>query len=478
MPEITLSPINVATSNCLPNVVLTVNALFGYDVFQWYFNGVAISGATATTYSPTLPGFYNVQATLSSCGSTLSSDIIPVSSCATNLDNDAANDNVDLDSDNDGITNCTESYGNVNINTSNSASGTVAVGTFSDSFTGLVSTSSVASTTPFVGSTNGSFVMEVPAGKVNSASYKMTFAQPITLGIDYVTTAATADLLNSNAEFIINSPVNKTITVLNPTNQLLIDTNYDGIYESGVTQFSSFEIRFRLNSTTPLAAGTGTFKFITNLATTISITQKNLIDSALNRSTFKFYAVCVPKDTDGDGVTDDLDLDSDNDGITDTIEAQGTTFVAFSGSDTNADGIDNAYGNGLIPIDTDNDGIQDHLDLDADNDGIYDLVESGSGAPDVNFNGIIDGLPTSFGANGLANSLETATESGILNYAIANSDSDPKNNYIDLDSDNDLCNDVIEAGFADSNNDGLLGTPAPPTVNLNGITCSTGNYTI
>jgi hypothetical protein len=29
---------------------------------------------------------------------------------------------------------------------------------------------------------------------------------------------------------------------------LLIDTNY-GIYESGVTVYSSFEIRFRLNST-------------------------------------------------------------------------------------------------------------------------------------------------------------------------------------------------------------------------------------
>jgi hypothetical protein len=35
----------------------------------------------------------------------------------------------------------------------------------------------------------------------------------------------------------------------------------DGIYESGVKQFSSFEIRFRLNSITPLAAGTATFQF-------------------------------------------------------------------------------------------------------------------------------------------------------------------------------------------------------------------------
>jgi hypothetical protein len=46
-----------------------------------------------------------------------------------------------------------------------------------------------------------------------------------------------------NEEFVIKSDINKTITVLNPNNQLLIDTNYDGIYESGVTEYSSFEIR-------------------------------------------------------------------------------------------------------------------------------------------------------------------------------------------------------------------------------------------
>jgi hypothetical protein len=32
------------------------------------------------------------------------------------------------------------------------------------------------------------------------------------------------------------------------------------------------------------------------------------------------------------------------------------------------------------PIDKDNDGVKDYLDLDSDNDGIYDLVESGSNA--------------------------------------------------------------------------------------------------
>jgi hypothetical protein len=42
-----------------------------------------------------------------------------------------------------------------------------------------------------------------------------------------------------------------------------------------------------------------------------------------------FYAVCVPRDSDGDGITDDLDVDSDNDGIPDSIEAQNNLITLF-----------------------------------------------------------------------------------------------------------------------------------------------------
>jgi gliding motility-associated-like protein len=105
------------------------------------------------------------------------------------------------------------------------------------------------------------------------------------------------------------------------------------------------------------------------------------------------------------------------------------------------------------------------------------LVESGSNAIDANKDGIIDGLPSSFGANGLFDRLETSPDSGKLNYTIADTDTDGTLNYIDLDSDNDLCNDVIEAGFTDNNNDGILGN-TPITVNTKGIVSSrTDGYT-
>ncbi|SEG11427.1 T9SS type B sorting domain-containing protein [Flavobacterium urumqiense] len=483
-PEI-VSDIKIgASSNCIPNVVLKINTLSSYDSFQWYFNDVVIDpilhpDAITNTYSPTTPGYYQVKGSISGCISDISSDKIPVSSCPTNQDNDLAIDNIDIDNDNDGITNCTESYGNQNINLSNLNSGAVSIGSYSNTFNGLLSNSAATSTIPFTGNADGSFVSEIPAGKTNWATYKMAFAKPISLGMEYISTATATDLLNTNAEYIINSDTDKTITVLNPDNQLLIDTNYDGIYESGVTEYSSFEIRFRLNSTTPLAAGTGTFKFLTYLTNSISFTHKNLSDDIPNKSSFKFFAVCVPKDSDGDGIPDQLDLDSDNDGIPDNIDAQGGSFISYTSVDTNKDDLSDGYGTvGLTPIDTDADGVKDYLDLDSDNDGTYDLVESGSNAIDANKDGIIDGLRASFGTNGLFDGLETSPDSGKLNYTITDTNSDNMKNYISLDSDGDLCFDVTEASFIDGNGDGLLGNIVPPTVDANGIVTSGTAYSI
>jgi gliding motility-associated-like protein len=474
-PEVAFQPLDTSQSNCIPNIELKVNTLTAFDTFQWYLNNEEISAANSSNYFPVQPGYYYVSATISECGTTLTSDEIPVSDCPSNLDNDLANDNIDIDYDNDGILNCTESYGNLAINSQNPATGVVSIGSYSNNFIETVETSSPAATTPFIGNTDGSFVTEVLAGKGYSVAYNVNFVQPINIYLSYVDTANLTDLLNSNSEFIINSDLNKTVTVLNPTNQLLIDTNYDGIYESGVTQFSSFEIRFRLNGTIPLSASTGTFKFQSYQTKSLKITHKNLLDSVGNKATFKLIATCIPKDSDSDGIPDQLDLDSDNDGIPDYIEGQKNAKVLMN-TDTNLDGLDNAFEPGLVPFDTDTDGIPDYLDLDTDNDGIYDLSESGSNSPDSNNDGILDGI--SFGTNGIVNSLETSNDNGVLNYSIADSDSDGNKNYADLDSDNDLCNDVIEAGFTDPNFDGLLGNN-PLTINTKGIvTSGTNGYTI
>ena len=487
-PEIAYQPITATASNCIPNINLQVSSLTGFDTFQWFFNDLPIAGATSSGYNPTIPGFYYVSATISSCAvaTTLISDKIPVSNCPTNQDNDLAIDNLDLDYDNDGITNCTESFGDQIINLANTANGTINVnsGEYVNNFTGTITTSTTASPIPFVGNADGSFISDIPAGKGNFVTYALAFSQPITLGMSYITTANTTDLINSNGEFKINSPTNKTITVVNPNNQLLIDTNYDGIYESGITTFSSFEIRFRLNSTVPLAAGTGAFRFTTYLPETLLFTHSNLSDTASNKATFKLFALCVPRDSDDDLVPDNQDRDSDNDGIPDYFEAQGQPFAALTNADTNTDGIDNAFGNGLTPIDSDNDGVPNYLDLDSDNDGIFDVIESGSPTNANNTNGTVQS--TNFGANGIDNALETFADSGILNYTIADTDADGKPNYTELDSDNDFCNDATEAGFTDLNNDGIVGDDNPTVIdngfglvlNSDGYAVPNNNYTI
>ena len=468
-PSISFTQIDVTQANCFPNVQLSVSEASGFDSYEWFFNGNLVS--TATSFIPSAPGYYYVRATLAACGTTLESDLIPVSACTTDLDNDGANDNIDVDLDNDGITNCTESLGDLAVNLSNINSGIFTLGTYSNSFTASTTSDLSAVDEPIIGNSDGSFTIKTGQDANNETSYALNFVNPVSIKLDYATVTTSQNYLNSNSEFIITSSELQTLTLLNPDNQLLVDTNYDGFYESGVTQFSSFEIRFRLNSTTPLVAGAGTFSIQTFLATNLKITHRNLSDD-FNSASFRIQASCIPRDSDGDGIPDYLDLDSDNDGIPDVYESQVPSQPLLTGMDANGDGLDDLFGDGITPADTDNDGIPNYLDLDSDNDGIYDVVESGAAV--ANNNGVIT---SAVSVNGLANIIQTANNSGILNYTVSDIDADGSINAHDLDSDGDLCNDVIEAGFTDGNGDGILGN-GNPVVNSTGlITNVTNGYT-
>jgi gliding motility-associated-like protein len=430
-PELTIENTTTIVGFCLPNIQLVTTPDPDYT-FQWLKNDADLIGQLGNTYFPTSPGYYQVKRSIPSCNTNTLSDKIPISNCPTDIDNDLVADDIDLDLDNDGITNCEESYGNSDLNLNST---TISKQSYSNTFSTQITTNSInnsAVITPFVGTNNGSLISEVPAGKGNSLEYKISFINPISLALEYVSTANTTDLMNSDGEFVVQSDVDKTVTVLNPNNQLLIDTNYDGIYESGVTQYSSFEIRFRLNSTTPLPAGTGTFSFHSNLSSSFKYIHYNLSDTINNKATFTIKATCIPKDNDNDGNPNQLDLDSDNDGILDTVEGQSNQLVGTSNSDSNKDGLYDVFGTGIVPIDTDQDGIPDYIDVDTDNDGIYDTDESGTNATNADIDG--DGIK----------------------------------NFRELDSDNDNCFDVVEAGYTDGNSDGILGNSTPTIVDSYG----------
>ncbi|MBJ2176431.1 gliding motility-associated C-terminal domain-containing protein [Aureibaculum sp. A20] len=200
-------------------------------------------------------------------------------------------------------------------------------------------------------------------------------------------------------------------------------------------------------------------------------------------------------DWDGDGVNNMVDSDSDNDGIPDVIESGGndpygdedgdgiynwmdTTDDGNAGDSSTTDYTD-LDGNGIPDVyDTDGDGVPNHLDLDSDNDGIYDIVESGqlngTTIADLNNDGVLDGNPVDFGANGLLDALENAVDSGVLVNLTADTDGDNIPDSLELDADDDGCSDVREAGYTDNDLDGILGNGAGFSVDANGLVNTPG----
>ena len=114
------------------------------------------------------------------------------------------------------------------------------------------------------------------------------------------------------------------------------------------------------------------------------------------------------------------------------------------------------------------------MDLDGDNDGISDLFEVGHNAPDLNGDGVIDGVPADFGENGLYNLISTDPNDVFadINYLIRDSDNDDIPDHDDLDVDHDGGSDIAEAydPALDQDNDGKFDNNGnTPAVGASGI---------
>ena len=140
------------------------------------------------------------------------------------------------------------------------------------------------------------------------------------LSFSYNTGIAHSIIPTGGETFIIKvNDANKTITLQDPSNKLLIDTNYDGVYSSGVTSVTLNEIRFKFN---PTPSGVFPFSFRANSIDGFVFTH-NLNNNSSN-STFNgnFELSTFDVDSDNEGIYfDSFDLDSDNDGCSDTLEA-------------------------------------------------------------------------------------------------------------------------------------------------------------
>ena len=167
-------------------------------------------------------------------------------------------------------------------------------------------------------------------------------------------------------------------------------------------------------------------------------------------------------DTDRDGIVDRFDLDADNDGLPDSVEGVGDNSLDGDRNgllddliDTNFDGLADYVPSGMVPLDTDGDGIPDFRDTDSDGDGINDITEGGRDVVDsidADGDGVIDSVVDTDG-DGLADIVDPDVPGGGVPIVPADTDGDGLTDQIDVDSDNDGILDKDENG--DFNNDGI-----------------------
>ena len=165
-------------------------------------------------------------------------------------------------------------------------------------------------------------------------------------------------------------------------------------------------------------------------------------------------------DTDNDGYPDSIDIDSDNDGIPDNVEAQTTAgYIPPCGADSNGNGLDDAYdnGQGIIPVDSDGDGVNDIMDTDADNDNVPDNNEGNDfnfdGVPDQTFTGIDtdgDGLDDGYEGSNINDGFDVNDEIDDPATDLPDTDGTEDVNYRDVDDDGDGVPTIDE----DADNDG------------------------
>jgi len=189
---------------------------------------------------------------------------------------------------------------------------------------------------------------------------------------------------------------------------------------------NNYEITSQPSNGTVTEISDGVFEYVPNRNFFGSdVFQYSLTDSNGDADTALVNIVINVRDFDGDGVPDADDLDDDNDGIPDAIEEDG---------DPNRD--------------TDMDGDIDSIDLDADGDGILDVIESGSGAEDPDNDGVLDGP---YGTDGIPDTVQSQPDAQKINYELQDSDGDGIPDFQDIDDDDDHVLTEVEDVNGDGN---------------------------
>ena len=194
----------------------------------------------------------------------------------------------------------------------------------------------------------------------------------------------------------------------------------------------------------------------------------------------------VQADNDGDGDPDITDPDDDNDGLTDVYEISAqttTTTINCSASitcldpmnpDSDGDGVndneDQFPCDDSKSSDIDGDCIDDSNDNDDDNDGVDDNFDEFPLDPAEQYDHDGDSIGDNADLDDDNDGILDTDEGAVFNtYTVGSNtytglgsavdtDGDGLQNHFDLDTDGDGCFDVIESGYLDPDNNGVLGT--------------------
>ncbi len=308
------------------------------------------------------------------------------SGSSIDTDGDGLADFLDLDSDNDGIADLVEAGG---VDATGIGKVDTGVSPWDGDGDGLADIyDENALDGPGVGGINGTALVETSAD-------------------------ANANGIVDGAESMLAGSASNNINVDSDTapNHLDIDSDNDGIVdiiETGGTDTDNDGMVDNL----PVNDADGWLDAMTGVILTMA-------DGA-DGDPYPDYATGAGKpDFDGDGIANYLDIDADNDGIVDNTEGQATGAYQAPTTDSDGDGLSDAYevpgtigsfgGVGISPENTDSSGEADYLDIDSDDDGELDTIEghdtdndgvadSGSAANtglatgvDADFDGLDDG---------------------------------------------------------------------------------------
>jgi len=174
----------------------------------------------------------------------------------------------------------------------------------------------------------------------------------------------------------------------------------------------------------------------------------------------------IDLDSDNDGISDLIEADVNIEDVDGDGRIDGFT-------DEDNDGLHDPVPASFTPIDTDGDAIADFRSLDSDGDSLFDLLEVQLASFDSNGDGIIDDA-TDSDMDGLADAVDGLIndEVGATGANIVDTDSDGAPNFRDIDSDSDGLLDGDEN--IDANGDNILDFLQPQQVVIETATRGSG----